>query len=605
MFVALNEHAIATLLLTVVALYLFARDDLPIEVTSLVLLVTLALGFTLFPFMTEAGPLEPSVFFAGFSNEAVIAVCALMMIGQGLVQTSALEPVGRALARGWGRLPVLSLLMTLVLAGSVSAFVNNTPVVVLLLPILVGVCLRTGHSPSGVLLPMGLATIVGGMTTTIGTSTNLLVVDVAESLGMRRLEMFDFALPALAAGGVALVYLWLVAPRLLPHRDTDLSDPSPRVFEAHIEIGAASPAVGKTLMDAITLSGEKLRVLRIRRGDVALYPLPDVEIRAGDRLRISDTPIRLKRAEAALQGTLYAGEHAVDAEHPLTATGQALAEIAVVPGSSLDRVRLRDVQLSERFQLTVVALHRAGTGHLAPGEPIQDTPLAPGDVLLVQGPREQMSLLKRSAEFLVLDGTTDVPTTSRAPLALGILVAVVVLAASGVLPIAVSAAVGATVMILSRCMDLRSALRAVSPSVLLVIVASLALARALIETGATGLMTDVYLAAMRDMPPIVALAGLMLLLAILTNVVSNNAAAVIGTPIAIGVAEQLGLAPEPFVLAVLFGANMSFCTPMAYQTNLLIMAAGNYRFGDFLRVGVPLTLLTGSALVFALDAIYF
>lgn len=605
MFVALNEHAIATLLLTVVALYLFARDDLPIEVTSLVLLVTLALGFTLFPFMTEAGPLEPSVFFAGFSNEAVIAVCALMMIGQGLVQTSALEPVGRALARGWGRLPVLSLLMTLVLAGSVSAFVNNTPVVVLLLPILVGVCLRTGHSPSGVLLPMGLATIVGGMTTTIGTSTNLLVVDVAESLGMRRLEMFDFALPALAAGGVALVYLWLVAPRLLPHRDTDLSDPSPRVFEAHIEIGAASPAVGKTLMDAITLSGEKLRVLRIRRGDVALYPLPDVEIRAGDRLRISDTPIRLKRAEAALQGTLYAGEHAVDAEHPLTATGQALAEIAVVPGSSLDRVRLRDVQLSERFQLTVVALHRAGTGHLAPGEPIQDTPLAPGDVLLVQGPREQMSLLKRSAEFLVLDGTTDVPTTSRAPLALGILVAVVVLAASGVLPIAVSAAVGATVMILSRCMDLRSALRAVSPSVLLVIVASLALARALIETGATGLMTDVYLAAMRDMPPIVALAGLMLLLAILTTVVSNNAAAVIGTPIAIGVAEQLGLAPEPFVLAVLFGANMSFCTPMAYQTNLLIMAAGNYRFGDFLRVGVPLTLLTGSALVFALDAIYF
>lgn len=605
MFVALNEHAIATLLLTVVALYLFARDDLPIEVTSLVLLVTLALGFTLFPFMTEAGPLEPSVFFAGFSNEAVIAVCALMMIGQGLVQTSALEPVGRALARGWGRLPVLSLLMTLVLAGSVSAFVNNTPVVVLLLPILVGVCLRTGHSPSGVLLPMGLATIVGGMTTTIGTSTNLLVVDVAESLGMRRLEMFDFALPALAAGGVALVYLWLVAPRLLPHRDTDLSDPSPRVFEAHIEIGAASPAVGKTLMDAITLSGEKLRVLRIRRGDVALYPLPDVEIRAGDRLRISDTPIRLKRAEAALQGTLYAGEHAVDAEHPLTATGQALAEIAVVPGSSLDRVRLRDVQLSERFQLTVVALHRAGTGHLAPGEPIQDTPLAPGDVLLVQGPREQMSLLKRSAEFLVLDGTTDVPTTSRAPLALGILVAVVVLAASGVLPIAVSAAVGATVMILSRCMDLRSALRAVSPSVLLVIVASLALARALIETGATGLMTDVYLAAMRDMPPIVALAGLMLLLTILTNVVSNNAAAVIGTPIAIGVAEQLGLAPEPFVLAVLFGANMSFCTPMAYQTNLLIMAAGNYRFGDFLRVGVPLTLLTGSALVFALDAIYF
>ena len=216
-----------------------------------------------------------------------------------------------------------------------------------------------------------------------------------------------------------------------------------------------------------------------------------------------------------------------------------------------------------------------------------------------------MTTLTCSAEFLVLDGTTDLPVTTRAPVALAILVAVVVLAATGVLPIAVSAVVGAAAMIVSRCIDLGAALRAVSPSVLLVIVASLALARALIETGATGFLTDAYLAAIRDLPPVTALAGLLVLLALLTNVVSNNAAAVIGTPIAMGVADQLGQSPEPLVLAVLFGPNMSFCTPMAYQTNLMIMAAGNYLFADFLRVGLPLTVLTCITLVFVLDALYF
>jgi di/tricarboxylate transporter len=599
-----NEHAIAALVLLAIALYLFARDDLPLEYSSIAIIATLAVSFTLFPLEVGGAPLNPARFFEGFGHEALIAVCALMVVGQGLVRTAALEPLGRFLAGGWARLPFVAFLATLVMAALLSAFVNNTPIVVLLLPILVGVCLRTGASAAGVLMPMGFATIIGGMTTTIGTSTNLLVVSVAHDLGMRQLHMFDFALPALFAGLIGIVYLWLVAPRLLPPRELDLADASPRLFEARIELGADSPAVGHTLAEATALCNGDMNVMRIRRGDTFLYPLPDVMLRAGDRLRINDTPARLKRYETALKGTLYSHDRIVDEHNPLRAEGQALAEIAVVQGSPLDRTNLRYAQFLHRYQLVVVALHRAGREILPPTEEINDVLLSPGDVLLVQGSQEHIRDLKRSTDFLVLDGSMELPHTAKAPLALGILIGVVTIAALGILPISVAAVTGAVLMVFTRCMDLTSALRAIPPSLFFVIVASLALGRALVDTGATQYITQVFLALMHGAPPVVLLSGLMTLLALLTNVVTNNAAAVIGTPIAISIANQLALPAEPFVLAVLFGANMSFCTPMAYQTNLLVMAGGNYRFAEFAKVGVPLTLIMLAALSWLLSAMY-
>lgn len=198
-----NAHAIAVMLLTVVALWLFTRERIPLELSSLGLIAILAVGFALFPYHD----IEPTIFFTGFAHEALIAVCALMVLGQGLVRTGALEPVGRILGRLWGRAPLLSFLATLLVGAVLSAFVNNTPIVVLLLPILISVCLRTSTSAASVLMPMGFATLVGGMATTIGTSTNLLVVSVARDLGLPEFGMFDFALPAAIAGGVAIVYL--------------------------------------------------------------------------------------------------------------------------------------------------------------------------------------------------------------------------------------------------------------------------------------------------------------------------------------------------------------------------------------------------------------
>ena len=596
-----NPHALASMLLTVVALILFSRDRLRLEITSLGLICILAMGFSLFPF----GDFKPTDFFFGFGHEALIAVSALMVLGQGLVQTAALEPVGRLLGRFWVRMPYLSFMLTLALGAVLSAFVNNTPIVVLLLPILVSVCLRAKTSPSKILMPMGFATLIGGMGTTIGTSTNLLVVSVASDLGLERFGLFDFVYPAAIGGLVGFAYLSLVAPLLLPSRDIQLSDASPRLFDGRLHLTSESPAVGKTLSEAVDLCDGKLEVMRIRRGEAAILPFPDVILRTGDRLRVRDTPQNLKLFEDALRATLHDVDPNNEAQSPLSAEHQSLAEIAVVAGSRLDRTSLSAVRFLDQFQLVALALHRAGREILGSDENIERTLLQPGDILLVQGAREQIARLKKSAEFLVLDATVDLPQSRKAPIALGIFVAVIAAAATGLMPIAVSATTGACLMLLTRCLTISGAIRAINSSVFFVVVASLALGRALVETGATDYLTDAFLFVTWGAHPLVILGALMLLLAVLTNVVSNNAAAVVGTPIAIGIAQRLGLPPEPFVLAVLFGANMSYVTPMSYQTNLLVMSAGNYRFAEFVKVGAPLTVLMLVALTWALAEIYF
>lgn len=590
------------MLLTVLALYLFTRDRLPLEMTSLGLLIALTMGFSIFPFPG----FDPTVLYQGFGHEALIAVCALMVVGQGLVNTGALQPVARSLGKLWAASPFLTFLLTLVAGGVLSAFVNNTPIVVLLLPVLISVCLRNKQSPNGVLMPMGFATIIGGMVTTIGTSTNLLVVSLAQDLGVTEFGMFDFAKPAMLAGVVAIAYLWLVAPKMLPQREFQLLDYSPRLFDARLRLNENSPVVGKPLSEAISTAGGELKVVRIRRKGTILMPLPDVELKEGDRLRVRDSPSNLMAYADALQATMVSEDQEVISDvNPLEAEDQSIAEIAVVQGSSLDKTSLRYAPVLLRYQLTVLALHRAGEEIWRPREELHDVMLQPGDVLLVQGPSTRVTELKQDAQFLVLDATIDLPQTSRAPLALGVLLTVIVTAALGIVPIAISSVAGAVVMVITGCLNMASALRAVSPSVYFVVVASLALGQALITTGATSYVTSVFVFATTDFTPTVVMSLLMLMLAVLTNVVSNNAAAVIGTPIAVGIATQLNLPAEPFVLAVLFGANMSYATPMAYQTNLLVMSAGNYRFSDFVRVGLPLTVLMWLTLTFLLSAMYF
>jgi len=589
-----NTHALVMLLMTGVALFLFTREKIHLESSSLAILVMVVIGFELFPFVGPRGVIEPTTFFYGFGHEALIAVCALMIAGEALVRTGALDPVARRLARLWRWSPKFALLLTLIVGAVLSAFMNNTPIVVLMLPMLIGAAVRSNRSTSGVLLPMGLATLIGGMGTTIGTSTNLLVVSVAADMGMVRFSMFDFMIPVLIAGSIAILYLWLLAPRMIPERSPPMVDISNRVFQAHLLIDENNPLVGKSLAGLIRKAGGNLPVRKIFRDQhLFISPLPDVEIKAGDKIHVSATVDMLKEYEALLGAKLLTGP-----ESAISTPGDdyQLAEVVVTGSSRLLGLRVADAYLKARYGLDLLAVHCGGNVVSGSTPELCRRQLQASDVLLVQGKAEDIRTLKIGGELLVLDSTADLPHSSKAPLALLVMVVIVALAAFGIMPIAMSALMGCLVLIGTGCLNWQQANRALSSQVILIIVASLALGSALMKTGGAEYLAQVFLFLTSGLAPGWILAFLMLLMAIVTNVVSNNAAAVIGTPIAISIAQELGLPLEPFVLAVLFGANLSFVTPMAYKTNLLVMNAGGYKFGDFVRVGTPLTLLMWAVL---------
>ncbi|MEE4162291.1 MAG: SLC13 family permease [Woeseiaceae bacterium] len=607
--ISLDAHGIAVLLLTVVALFLFTRDRIPLESSSLAVLVILITGFTVFPYERNGEVvLSGTQFFAGFGNEALIAISALMMVGKALETTGALQPLANVVGRAWSTRPVVALLTTLVAGAILSAFMNNTPIVVLLMPILVGASIRSKFSVSGVMMPMGLATIIGGMSTTIGTSTNLLVVGISQDLGMHQFTMFEFMLPVTIVGGVAVLFLWLVAPRLLPDRTPPMADISPRIFTAQLHIKEGGFADGRKLSEVLAKTDGNMRVDRIQRSDsLFLAKLPSVKILPGDRLFVKDTPENLKHYEGLLGATLFGAtdsEHPVDEERPLTAEGQQLAEVVITRGSPLHLRTLTAARFSASYGLMPLALHRARAPSSQVTGDITMIRMRAGDVLLVQGSRENIEKLKESGSMLVLDGTTDLPHTEKAKRALTIMGTVILAAATGLLPISVAAVAGLGAMLATGCLNWRDAAGALSVPVIMIIVTSLALGRALMDTGMAAYLAGSFVMLTEALPPPMILSCFLLLMAVMTNIVSNNAAAVIGTPIAISIAQSLGVSAEPFILAVLFGANMSFATPYGYQTNLLILSAGGYTFSDFLRVGIPLTIIMWVGFSFVLPALY-
>ncbi|MEM7430331.1 MAG: SLC13 family permease [Pseudomonadota bacterium] len=603
-----DAHGIAVLVLTVVALFLFTRDQIPLESSSLAILILLVTGFTLFPYVQPDGEsLGPVEFFAGFGNEALITICVLMMVGKALETTGALQPLATIVGRAWASRPVLALVTTLVAGAVLSAFMNNTPIVVLLMPILVGASLRSRFPVSGVMLPMGLATIVGGMSTTIGTSTNLLVVGIANDMGLHQFTMFEFVLPVMIVGGVAILFLWLVAPKLLPDRAPPMADTSPRIFSSQLHVKEGGFSDGKTLSEVLA-KADGLRIDKIQRSDsLFLAKLPSVVLQPGDRLFVKDSPDNLKHYEQVLGATLFNIsdiEHPVDEDTPLRAEGQQLAEVVVTRGSPLHLRSLAAARFSSSYGLVPLALHRARAPSSQITSDLNMIRLRAGDVLLVQGTSDSISSLKDSGSMLVLDGTTDLPQTHNAKRALAIMGGVVAAAALGFLPISVSAFIGLGLMIATGCLSWRDASSALSIPVVMIIVTALALGRALMDTGMADYLAFSFVEAASGLPTPVILSGFLLLMTILTNVVSNNAAAVIGTPIAVSIASQLGVSPEPFILAVLFGANMSFATPYGYQTNLLILSAGGYKFSDFLRVGIPLSIIMWIGFSLVLPSLY-
>ncbi|HRP87990.1 MAG TPA: SLC13 family permease [Gammaproteobacteria bacterium] len=602
-----DTHGLAVIGLALFALVALTRPSVPQESTSLMVLMLLVLGFELFPYQGTAGGMGSGAFLSMFGNSALITVIALLVVGRALEVTGALQPLIRLMLKVWTGPRSLALIVTLLAAAFASAFLSNTLVVLALLPVLVGASTRRRFPASQVLMPMGFAALLGGMMTTIGTSTNLLVVNEAERLGLPDFGLFHFILPAAVGVAVGLLFLWLVAPRLLPERDAPIRQAAPRIFKAMFFVGEDSWAVGRTLAELRERTGRRMNVSRVQRGDgLQVAKLPAMRLQSGDRLMVADTRERLKEFERLLGVRMhseFAGEEDDGTEEE--AAGQQLAELVVTPDSTLYGRTLSTTQFRQRYRLVPLAIHRAtaaGTSEVT-GD-FEDAVLQAGDVILVQGTPERLRELRASGSMLVLDGRVDLPKTTRAPLALGLTAAIVLAAGAGWTPISVSATAGAALLIATGCIDWREVAGALSAPLLLIIVMSLALVEASVGTGADLFVAGLFLALFDGLPPAAALALVLLLVSVAGSLAPNTAVALLAVPVAVGIARGLGAPLEPFVLAVLFGANLSFATALGSRPNLVVSTAGGYLARDFMRVGVPLTVLVWLAISLALVVRY-
>ncbi len=597
-------HALFVMMLTVLGLYLFSRDWISIESSSLTILSILVVSFYFFPYSFNGNLINPiELFLTNFGNEALITICLLLAIGKAIEINRSLDPLVGFLSRSWVNHPKVSLLGVLLFGGFFSAFINNTPIVVMLIPALIAVSENAKISSSKVLMPMGMATIIGGMATTIGTSTNLLVVGIANDMGLDEIQLFDFVIPALIAGSFGMLFLWLIAPNMLTDRSPRAQKKENLVFEASLYVNQGEFSDGKTLAEIQERAGDGFNIDKIKRSDsLFVAKIPSVIFEPGDRIYVRDSLENLQNYQEILGLSLFEEEQNKNIEQEQDEETR-LAEVVITGGSLLDHTSLSSQHFASRFNLIPLGIHSGITGARLTGN-ITATTLSPGDVVLVQGTSEAINNLKNNSKLLVIEKDKYDLATKRSFFPLYIMLGVTIMAATGLMPISVAAMAGLLIMLLVGTLTWTNVGNSMNIPVIMLIVASLSLGTALELTGGSDFIANwfVYLTSSLSIPII--LSVLMLLMAILTNVVSNNAAAVLGTPIAINIALQLGAPIEPFVLSVLFGANMSFVTPIGYQTNLLIMGAGGYTFNDFVKLGIPLLLIMWITLSITLPLLY-
>jgi di/tricarboxylate transporter len=596
MIQAPNLHALAAIVVTLAMFVAFARGRMSVEIISLLTIAVIAIGLYFFP-LPHTDPTDGiELAFSGFGHYALITICALMVMGRGLVATGALDPAARFLERVFNYSQQLGLLLSLCAGVALSMAVNDTTVIVLLMPIFVSLAARGGLPASKTLIPLNAAVMIGGMATTIGTSTNILVTSIAGDLGMRHMSVFHFTPIVLSALVVALPYLWLVMPRLL-HDNTPGVSGAERRFYSHLSIPAASDLVGKHFDEVVG---------RLPK-DFRFEQRPPGPFEAGQRLRISGTHDALEEAIRAFKGQVAPSwvidriRRAASAENELVNA----VEMVVTADSRLIGRTLSTSGIADLYSVAVLGVHRPKQPlfHHA-GEPHGDIRIGEGDVLLVIGLPANLQEFASSDSLLQLEGAREIPRRSKALLAAAIMIFSVGLASVGLLPIAIAALGGAILMFLTGCVKFDRVGRALSAKVIVLIAASIAIGRLILETGAAAWLGQALSLGLQVFPPAGVLAAIMLFATLLTNFASHTAAATVATPIAFSVASQLGMQPEPLVLAVLFGCNLGYATPVAYQTNILIMSEGNYSFGDYLRTGVPLTLLMVTTLSIALVATY-
>ncbi|MCU0783952.1 MAG: SLC13 family permease [Verrucomicrobia bacterium] len=538
-----------------------------------------------------AGILTPAEAFRVFGNDAVITVACMFILSAALERTGVIETIGHRLNKLVGKSDWSVLLVVLPIVALISAFINNTPVVVVFMPILISLAASRGLKPSKLLIPLSFASILGGTCTLIGTSTNILVSSTAREMGQPPLSMFELGKVGLILTVAGIAYLLTIGRKLLPNRDTlasILQTTDTKQYLTEAVVVAGSPLLGKPLADTPLANQPKARVLEIvRAGDTVRAPLNKIVLEQGDRLRLA-TPLSSVIEINSLEGVEISPKAKLGLE--LIGSQKAIvAECVVGPHSSLIGRSVRGVNFRRRYGVLVLAVHRKGVNLR---EDFADVRLRYGDTLLVEGPEAAVNELRTGRDFLLLLDVPHEPKRRRKQwLAVGITSLVVALAALNVMPIAALAILGAVAVIFARCLDTEEAYDSVEWNILFLIFGMLALGLALEKTSGAEFLAHGMIKGLGPFGPVTVLTAIVVIASVMTSFLSNNAVAVLLTPIVIQAAAALQVNPRPFIIAVALGASACFATPIGYQTNTLVYGAGGYLFRDFIKVGMPLNVI--------------
>lgn len=574
-----------TLLVTAGALGLFIWNRLRVDVVGLIVMGTLM--------VTGLVTVREGV--SGFANEALVTVAAMFVLSAGLVRTGAVDELGKRLGRLAGDSEFRLLLLSVCLVIPLSAFINNTPVVVVMIPLVLGLARKGGARPSKLLMPISFASQMGGTLTLIGTSTNLLVAGLVLDLGLERIRLFDITPPALVLMALGVTYLLTIGRWLTPVRETAqdlIASYELRDYLTALAVEPDSPLVGKSLGEARFASEYGFEVVAIEHeGRRVMAPDSSAVIQADDVLlaegKVSDIAAIEQRAHLRI-ATPRADPFESDqvAEGP---EAPQLAELLVAPRSGAAGSTIRTLHFRQRYGVPVLGIRRHGTSLM---DRVRDVALVPGDLLLVRGTPTELRRIHEGRDFALL-GAVERPVRRREKLwiAVAILAAVIGLAALEVMPILLSAVLGVVAMFLTGCVRPEEAYEEVDWMVLILLGSIIPLGLAMQNTGTAGLVADQILRVTAPLGLVGTLAAIYLITSLFTELISNTSAAVVLTPIAIATAGELGVSPLPFVIAVMIAASNSYMTPVGYQTNTFVYGPGGYRFADFFRVGAPLNLV--------------
>ena len=542
------------------------------------------------------GVVTPAQALSGFSNPAPFTVAALYVLARAVEKTGGLQPLLRALLGGRGdpgpssgratRWPMVRLLFPVAAA---SAFLNNTPIVAMVAPQVESWAERRGQNPSRYLMPLSFAAILGGMVTVIGTSTTIVVSGLLVSGGLPAIGMFEIARVGLPVAVMGIVLVFLLAPILLPDRRGSLREFEEefREYTVNLVVTPGGPLEGRTVEEAGLRNLEGVFLAEVRReGEIIAPASPQTHLRGGDLLTFAG------RSDTVLDLRSTRGLSSDEEDHALefNEAGHTYFEVVIGVDSPLNGRTLREVGFRQQYRAAVLALHRSGERLQAK---LGSVALKPGDTLILLAGVEFKALWRHRMDFLVISHLGGAPFVSsrKAFIVGGILVGIVASAAFGLLPILQGSLLGAVLLVAFRVMTPREAVESVDLSVILLIASAFGLGAAIESSGLATSVADTVMAAAGGLGPRGALVGVLLTTILLTEVITNNAAAVLVFPIAMAAAASLGLDPRPFAIAIAIGASASFLTPIGYQTNTMVYGPGGYRFGDYARLGLPLTLL--------------